>query len=163
MTEPEARQDVLVIKHYGPSDVPTIFPLVKEELERAINISGGRYSIPQTLHELLIGKLTLWVVWDDEDPIAAWVLRIIDYPGRRTMYGDLLGGNRMAEWAGMMDAVVIDWAQKFKCTHIEIGGRDGWIRYAKPFGYEKAYWVIEKEVPAKEGETFEDTASVTVE
>ena len=150
MTEPEARQEELVVKHYGPSDIPTIFPMVKEQLERAIAISGGRYSTGQTLHELLIGKTSLWVVWDGEEPISSWVLRVIEYPGRRTMYGDLLGGNRLDEWAGLMDEVVIDWAQKFRCTHIEIGGRDGWIRYAKPHGYEKAYWVIEKTVPARE-------------
>ena len=147
MTTPEARQGSLNVKHYIPSEIPDIYPIVSEMLSRAISLSGGRYSEAQTLHELLLGKTTLWVVLDGDKPIAAWVLRIIEFPGRRTMYGDLLGGDRLDEWASLMDEAVIEWARKFKCTHIEIGGRDGWIRYAKPYGYEKAYWVIEKKVP----------------
>lgn len=145
MNEPEARQE-LEVRHYTPSEVPNIFPIAQPFLEKPVELSGGRYTMGQTLHELLIGKTTLWIIWDGEIPIAAWVLRIIEFPGRRTMYGDLLGGERLGEWAGLMDETVVEWAKKFKCTHIEIGGRDGWIRYARPYGYEKGYWVIEKEI-----------------
>lgn len=151
MTHTPTRDTGLYVQHYTPSEVPFVWDEAHELLERAIKISGGRYSTSQTLHELLIGKTTLWVVRDESDTaIAAWVLRIIEFPGRKTMYGDLLGGDRLNEWASLMDETVIEWAKKFRCTHIEIGGRDGWIRYAKPHGYEKAYWVIEKAVDYEE-------------
>ena len=150
MNDIPERDTGLTIEHFLPTEVPDVWQEVADMLKRAIDLSGGRYAMNQTLHELLLGKTTLWVVKDGEEIIAAWVLRLIEFPGRKTLYGDLLAGDRMKEWAHLMDEAVQDWARKFRCDYVEIGGRDGWLRFAKPYGYEKAYWVMEKKVEYNE-------------
>ncbi len=68
---------------------------------KAIQTSKGKYHIDDIYQDLLEGKYNLWLILDnkgDDKVIAAITTRIIEYPNRKAMAMDWIGGKRMMEW-----------------------------------------------------------------
>ena len=83
------------------------------------------------------GTLALWVMLDTETakPVAVSTTRLIQYPRTRAMAIDYIGGKRMREWLPQLSTLMDKYAKDHGCTHIEGGGRKGWMKALAPFGY----------------------------
>jgi len=115
-------------------------------LERATKISGGRFSNISVLDELLNDRISLWVVLHEKKILAVFTVRIVNYVERRSLYVELLAGSRFKEWMEEMFIKMRGWGQVHKCTHIECGGRRGWVKLGQKYGFKVAYTVIEREI-----------------
>ena len=71
---------------------------VVKVLNKSVETSGGKFHIDDIYRDIDNGLLGLWLVLDKKDVVAAITTRIIQYPGRRAMALDWVGGTRMAEW-----------------------------------------------------------------
>ena len=74
---------------------------VEKMLAKSVDTSKGKYYIQDIYNDLTKGFYNLWLVIDNngkEKVIAAITTRLIEYPNRKAMALDWVGGKRMNEW-----------------------------------------------------------------
>lgn len=128
-----------------------VWPKVKDFLERAVKANPGTYTIETVIDGLIEKEIALWVVFDDDEPIAAVTTRLIRYPTRMAMAIDWIGGIRMKEWLPMLAEKMDQYARDHGCKHIEGVGRPGWVRALEPYGYRKTLPTYRKELEDERG------------
>lgn len=117
-----------------------VWPKVSGFLDAAVRTSGGNYTLQTVIEGLIEQHLGLWVVFDEKDePIAAATTRIVQYPNRKALAIDWIGGRRMREWLPMLAEKMDQYAKDNGCKHIEGMGRAGWVKALQPYGYKQ--WV----------------------
>lgn len=111
-------------------------------LNKSVETSRGKFHIDDLFREIDGGKHALWVVIDEEEgmkTIAAITTRIIEYPSRRALAMDWVGGNRMGEWLPMVLETLEKYAKECECSHLEGYGRKAWKRWLGKYGWEPEY------------------------
>jgi hypothetical protein len=130
-----------------PNDqIGLVWGEIEPIINRATELSGGRFSNISVLDECLNGRISVWVVMDNDEIVSVFTVRIVDYPERRSLYVELLAGRGFKKWASEMFEKMTAWGKLNECTHLECGGRKGWERLGQQYGFSKAYSVIEKEL-----------------
>jgi hypothetical protein len=120
--------------------VDIVWKDTKKFLQAALDTTSGRYGIEDIYALLQSGELVLWLVLDDEEPIACITTRITNYPsGSRAMAMDWIGGKRMAEWLPMAHSIMKRYASDNGCTYMEGYGRKGWGRWLQKYGWKPEY------------------------
>lgn len=128
-------------------EIVKVWPEIEEILNKAIELSGGRFTPASILHECLSGSLSLWVVINDDKKImSAFTVRIVKYAQRKSLYLEVLAGEKFKDWMDQLFHTMIDWGRVHGCTHIETGGRIGWKRLGEKHGFEVAYTVLERKI-----------------
>jgi hypothetical protein len=134
-----------------PEFVDTLWPEVVRLLEPSVETSRGKYSIGDVREAVLSGELVLWLVWKDDRPVAFYTTRLIEYPNRRAMAMDWVGGNGIFSW---MDAALSEMeahARRNGCQHLEGFGRLAWGRLLKRRGWEPEYVAYRMELTDGQG------------
>ena len=78
--------------------VKYIWKDVERVLEKSVDTAEGKVGLIDVLKGILEDTYVLWVVFDNDEVVAAITTRIIQYPQRRSMALDWVGGSRMKEW-----------------------------------------------------------------
>lgn len=126
--------------------VSIVWPDVEEFLGKAIDVSDGRY-VPEDIKEqLLRDEAVLWVVVEDNKPMAAIVTRIVDYPRDRVLSLDWIGGGHMVRWLEMAHSTLKSYARDMSCSCMEASGRGAWARYGRKLGWEPDYEMFKMEL-----------------
>ena len=112
---------------------------VVKVLNKSVETSGGKFHIDDIYRDIDNGLLGLWLVLDKKDVVAAITTRIIQYPGRRAMALDWVGGTRMAEWLPLVLSTIEEYAKESDCQHLEGYGRKAWGRYLGKYGWKPEY------------------------
>jgi len=116
--------------------VHIVWPDAIRHLQRAIDAGRNRYRSVDLLDDILKSNVGLWMVMDGEKSVAAYTTRVIQYPsGVKGLMVDLLGGDGMDEWLPLVVDKLKLYASDMKCGHIELVGRNGWLRALKPLGW----------------------------
>jgi hypothetical protein len=134
-----------------PQVLDTIWEDVAAWLEPAIKTADGKFSIEDIKDEILSHTLVLWMVWENGKPSAFYTTRIIEYPQRKALALDWLGGTGIRRW---MDAVldnVEEHARNNNCLHLEGYGRMAWGRLLKRRGWEPEYVAYRMELGNGQG------------
>jgi hypothetical protein len=108
-------------------------------LEPAVRRSNGRFTMDNVRNEVQTGELVLWLVFRDRAPTAFYTTRISEYPNRRAMVVDWLGGRDMDDW---LDAAIDEMkahAVVNHCKHLEFCGRVGWKKVLALRGWKSEY------------------------
>jgi hypothetical protein len=111
-------------------------------LNKSVETSRGKFHIDDLFREIDGGKHALWVVIDEEEgmkTIAAITTRIIEYPSRRALAMDWVGGSRMGEWLPVVLETLEKYAKECGCSHLEGYGRKAWGRWLGKYGWEPEY------------------------
>ena len=86
------------------------------------------------------GMYALWVVMNEDDKIiAAFTTRLIQYPRRRALALDWVGGTQMKEWEDQLIDTMKRYGNELGCSHLEGYGRKGWGRALKKYGFYPEY------------------------
>ena len=101
---------------------------VVKVLKPAVDTAKGKLGIKDIKEYLYNGAYELWVVMDGTKIVAAITTRIIDYPERRALAMDFIGGTRMKEWLP------------------EGYGRKAWGRWLGKYGWEPDYIAYRMEI-----------------
>ena len=129
--------------------VDIVWADVSGMLNKAIETSEGKYHIDDIYEDLTKGYYNLWLVIDnkkDEKVIAAITTRIIEYPSRKAMAMDWVGGKRMAEWLPIVMNKLISFANDCGCSHLEGYGRKAWMKILKKYKWKPEYIAYRMEI-----------------
>ena len=122
---------------------------VSNMLNKAIKTSGGKYHIDDIYHHLNEGYYNLWLIIDnkkDEKVIAAITTSIIEYPSKKAMAMDWIGGRRMMEWLPIAMERLTSFAKDCGCTHLEGYGRKAWSKILKKYNWNPEYIAYRMEI-----------------
>lgn len=120
-------------------------------LEPAVETSKGKFSIDDIRDEIERGDLVLWVVLSDKTPVAFYTTRLIEYPNRRAMAVDWLGGSKILSWRDAALDEMEKHARANNCQHLEGYGRLAWGRMLKRRGWEPEYVAYRMELTDGQG------------
>ena len=119
---------------------------VERVLEKSVDTAEGKVRLIDVLKGVLDDTYVLWVVFEGEKIIAAITTRIIEYPQRRSMALDWVGGSRMKEWQDMAINTILEFATLNNCQHLEGYGRKAWGRALKKYGFYPEYIAYRMEI-----------------
>jgi hypothetical protein len=71
--------------------------------------------------------------------IAALTTRVMQYPSRKALAIDWVGGSKIKEWMGDCHSMLVDFAKKSECSHLEGYGVRAWGRLLSDRGWKQAY------------------------
>ena len=108
-------------------------------LTKSIETSKGKFRIEDIYRDVESGYLGLWLIMDERKTIAAITTRIIEYPNRKAMAMDWIGGSRMREWLPIAMKTLSKFSKENGCSHLEGYGRKAWSRWLQPYGWEPEY------------------------
>ena len=83
---------------------------------------------------------------EEEEVIAAITTRIIEYPGKRAMAMDWIGGSKMGKWLPVAQETLERFARDNNCTHLEGYGRKAWGRWLGKYGWNPEYIAYRMEI-----------------
>ena len=129
--------------------VDIVWADVSGMLNKAIETSKGKYHIDNIYEDLTKGYYNLWLVIDsekDEKVVAAITTRIIEYPNRKAMAMDWVGGRRMTEWLPIVMNRLISFANDCGCSHLEGYGRKAWMKILKKYNWKPEYIAYRMEI-----------------
>ena len=129
--------------------VDIVWADVSGMLNKAIETSEGKYHIDDIYEDLTKGYYNLWLVIDnkkDEKVVAAITTRIIEYPSRKAMAMDWVGGRRMTEWLPIVMNRLISFASDCGCSHLEGYGRKAWMKILKKYKWKPEYIAYRMEI-----------------
>jgi hypothetical protein len=65
--------------------------------------------------------------------------RVIEYPERKALAMDFIGGSRMKEWLPEAQRTLEKFAKDNNCLHLEGYGRKAWKRWLDKYGWKPDY------------------------
>ena len=125
--------------------VSAIWNQVEPILGKSLLTAHGRYTMKSILREIVNFEQHLWIVFDDDKKIiAALTTRFVDYPDKRLLAGQFLGGEKIMQWRDSMLETLERWAKDNNCDGVEMTGRKGFTKVLAPHGWTPEYTVFEK-------------------
>ena len=118
-------------------------------LNKAIETSKGKYHIDDIYRHINDGYYNLWLIIDDkenEKVVAAITTRLIEYPSKRALAMDWIGGKRMYEWLPIAMEKLSSFAKDCGCSHLEGYGRKAWIKVLKKYNWKPEYIAYRMEI-----------------
>ena len=133
------------IRPIPASDIWIYWPEVAPLLQKAIDHSLGEFTLEHIRILLENGEKALWVVLQNDKPIAAVTTRIdfYEYSGIKNVTIDFAGGRNFSAWSMFTDYIEPIY-KSMGCDNILIAGRLGWLRLHTDKGYRPIYHVIGK-------------------
>ena len=126
--------------------VDVVWDDVVKVLKPAVDTAKGKLGIKDIKSYLSDGLYELWVVMDGTKIVAAITTRIIEYPERRALAMDFIGGTRMKEWLPQAQKTIEQFAVDNNCSHLEGYGRKAWGRWLGKYGWEPDYIAYRMEI-----------------
>jgi hypothetical protein len=122
-----------------------IWPDVRDQLSKAIARSKGRWTMEMLFVSILNGQQHLWVAFDANKNIdGVGTTEVIEYPGKRMLAVQFLGGDNFNDWVWDMLARFNDWARDNHCGGIEATARMGFWKWLEQDDFERSYVIFEK-------------------
>tara|TARA_R100000306_G_C4251234_1_gene80562 strand:+ start:93 stop:482 length:390 start_codon:yes stop_codon:yes gene_type:complete len=100
---------------------------------------AGLQTVDDLLEEVEKGSALFYPVQD-----GAAVFKLAEYPQKRVLLIWLYGGEMASNIEGVLEAAEFH-ARELDCTEITIGGRRGWERVLKPYGFAHRGVVLTKD------------------
>ena len=119
---------------------------VARVMDKSVETSNGKYHIDDLYHGIQNNLYVLWVIMEEEKVIAAITTRIIEYPGKRAMAMDWIGGSKMGKWLPIAQETLERFAKDNNCTHLEGYGRKAWGRWLGKYGWNPEYIAYRMEI-----------------
>ena len=120
-----------------------IFPKVKQYLDKAAKLSGGRLSIEEIENNVFNKEHQLWIAFNDVEIVAAADTEIIQYSKIKTLVGHFIGGKDLESWKQPIVDAMAAFGKTEGCDRIEFMGRRGWGKPLKKIGWKETYRVYE--------------------
>tara|TARA_R100001129_G_C5223961_1_gene220510 strand:- start:5 stop:442 length:438 start_codon:yes stop_codon:yes gene_type:complete len=134
----------LQVSLVDPKYINRVWDEVEPILGKSIGSAHGRYEMKDIFKEIVNFQQHLWVVFDGRKIIAALTTSFTDYPKKKVLSGNFLGGERIMRWRDPMLKTLESWAKDNDCDGLEMTGRDGFEKVLGPYGWTPEYVVFEK-------------------
>lgn len=146
-TSADTHEQAVVVSGVLSSQIGESWSEVAPVLKPAVDHSGGRSDIGSVKAGLVARDMQLWTARLDGRLMGAWVTKLSAYTaGAKICEIMFCAGKELEKWMAPGLAITEAWAFAQGYPRIEILGRFGWERLLKPYGYEKRYVVLEKDL-----------------
>ena len=125
------------IGYYLSKDFDDIKATIAPFLSKIDDIDKGRWSLDGCLDDIKNGDLIAWMVWSEDKVIAVITTRICQARIKYLVIEDV-AGTRLNEWIAQAHDEIEQLAKQLGCSQITSGGRAGWEKYFKQFGFTKS-------------------------
>ena len=126
-------------------------------LKLAADESFNRYTIFDIYRDIMSGSQHLWILFrGDDEMIAALTTSFVSYPNKNNLCVMFMGSdspNGELGWVRYRDVILgglEKFAREHSCDALECTGRRGWERLLSPYGWGKAFTVLEKDLRDQE-------------
>lgn len=127
--------------------VHTLWDDVSGQLSKAVARSKGRWTMESLYEAIVSGRQHLWVAFNSDKKIdGVGTTELIQYPGKKMLCVQFLGGKNFNDWVWDMVEKYNDWAKDNNCSGIEATAREGFWKWLQQDGFEKSYVVYEKRI-----------------
>lgn len=128
-----------------PNYLNSLWPDVREQLAKAIKRSHGRWNMEFLYASILNGNQQLWLSFDAENNIdGVGTTEILQYPEKRMIAVQFLGGDRFNDWVWDMLEKFKDFGRDNDCTGIEATARMGFWKWLEQDDFSRSYVVYER-------------------
>jgi hypothetical protein len=122
-----------------PEFIDVLWPEVARLMGPSVETSKGKFTVADVRAQIMDGDLVLWVILQGKQPVAFYTTRLIEYPNRRAMAMDWLGGSGVSSWRDAALDAMEEHARANGCQHLEGYGRMAWGRILKRRGWKPEY------------------------
>ena len=136
----------MIISSVPKEVVDFVWQDVCKVLHKSVETSGGKFTMDDIYDGVVNDMYGLWIVMENKKVIAAITTRIIEYPGKRGMAMDWIGGTRMLEWLPMAQRTLQKFAKENNCKRIAVHARPGWQPFLKTKGWDVKRYLYTKEI-----------------
>jgi len=138
----------MIVSAVPPQYLNEVWWPVRQHLEGAAKTADKKFHVDDIYRGIASGSYGLWIVIDptDDSIVAAITTRLIQYPNRKAMALDWVGGTRMKEWIDLVLDEIKTYAKDQGCMHLEGYGRKAWGRWLAKRGWGQAYIAYEAEI-----------------
>jgi hypothetical protein len=126
--------------------LPRVWNDFARMLEPAVKTAVGKVDIGDLYLGIVDEGYKPWMVYRDGAPVAAFTTRVLQYPKRRALSLDWVGGRDMSGWMADAYRMIRAEARANDCQHIEGYGRAAWGRVLKRYGAKPEYVAYRLEV-----------------
>lgn len=127
-----------------PSEhVPAAWDAVEPFMERAAEMTNGRYAVEDILDALLNRNHDLWIIFTEDKIVGSMVTAIRQYPRKKYLELSFIGGDDGMAWKAQMLDILQRWAYDNSCNGIESCARLGWAKIFKDDGYRPMWQMFE--------------------
>ena len=128
-----------------PEHLYSLWFEVQGHLAPAVARSNGRWSMEFLYASIVSGHQHLWLAFDEDKHInGVGTTEFIDYPCKRMLAVQFLGGEKFNDWCWEMLDRFNSWATDNGCQGIEVTGRSGFWKWLEQDGFTRSYAVYEK-------------------
>lgn len=124
----------------------TVWPQVKGFVDRAVKTQDDTFTTTSVYEDIKRKFYMLWVVVSDEAITLAFTTRILEYPNRRALAIDWVGGTGAIEMMSIAQGTLQEYAKANNCKHLEGCGRRGWGRVLERHGWKPEYTAYRMEL-----------------
>ena len=127
--------------HTAANELPHVWPVVSQLLQKAIDLDPAAVTIEQVEYAIRTGKTHL-LVWDEPDVgiTGAATVDFIDYPRERIAHVNLMGGK------GIVRAHVFEeakkWMRLFGATQAQCWAKGTLVQMYEKMGLENTHQVM---------------------
>lgn len=108
-------------------------------LKPSTDVSNGKFKVDDIRDGIMKHDLVLWMILKDKRPVAFYTTRLIEYPTRRAMAVDWVGGSGVMSWRAAALDMMEAHAKVNRCLHLEGYGRAAWGRILARRGWKPEY------------------------
>ena len=120
---------------------------VEDQLKRAVIRSNGRWTMEVLFQVISSGQQHLWLAFNEDKEIeGVGTTEFIDYPNKRMLAIQFLGGDNFNDWVWDMLEKFNGFAKDSGCDGIEATARQGFWKWLKQDDFEQSYVVYEKRI-----------------
>ena len=135
-----------VITSVPPQYIDTVWPQVEEFMARAVRTTNDKFTTQSVYEDVKRGFYTLWIIVKDDVIMMVFTTRILEYPTRRGLAIDWVGGSNMMKVLDLCQATLREYAINNNCSHLEGYGRKAWGRCLEKYGWEPEYTAYKMEI-----------------
>jgi hypothetical protein len=127
-------------------EIDKFLPKVISIIKPSVDKSQRNTSMDDVIEDIMNARSLMWAVYIGDTLSAAFTTSIAEYPQRRTLFIEYMGGIAMAAWMKAALKVLTELAKKSKLDGIEAHGRIGFSKMAKEHGFKEMYRHFEMEL-----------------
>ncbi len=123
----------MIFRPVYPREIENYWPIFQELLRPSFRYRVHTDRVEDYFDPLVEGDYQLWAVVDGEDIISAVVTCLEEGTNAKICSVLCLGGQRLKEWAHLMDETLTAFANENKCYAVEATTRKGFSRFIPNF------------------------------
>lgn len=118
-----------------PSQIDEYWGSIEPLLNKSVKRCSSHIGINDVLLDLRNGRSTAWLVIDNNKAKAVIVTTVHQYPRKKSLRVDHIGGSGMSAWLGDVLGALKEYAAHVGAEEIEAEGRKGFDRICGRYGF----------------------------